>query len=86
MDDELVEKVKEHFEDLVIYKINSRKQEFNRIPRFIAEYFIMKFNPEGILTLKNKEKISTIINDLYPEPSYKHKLLSDLMIRKLLMC
>ncbi len=82
MDDELIKKVKEHFEDLVIYKINSRKQEFNRIPRFIAEYFIMKFNPEGILTLENKEKISTIINELYPEPSYKHKLLSDLMIRK----
>ncbi len=82
MDIELEKKVKEYFQDLVIYKLNSRKQEFSRIPRFIAEYFIMKFNPEGLLTLENKNRISEVINKYYPEPSYKEKILSDILVHK----
>lgn len=79
MNEELIQKVKDNFESLVIYKVNSRNQEFTRLPRFIAEYFIMRYNPDGLLTIENKEKISKIIKELYPEPSYKNKILSDLI-------
>lgn len=82
VEEELNAKLKYYFEDYVVNKKLSEKQEIIRIPRFISENLLTKIstyeNEKAIFSEKLGKMIDFITNHL-PEPRDKDKILNKLL-------
>jgi len=80
--DELNAKLKYHFDNCVVNKKLSERQEIIRIPRFISENLLTNIsayeNDRELFSEKLKKMIEFITNH-YPEPRDKDKILNKLL-------
>lgn len=65
-------KIKKFFPNLCVNKSWALSKEVSRLPRFIAEYLILKFTEEETLNFK---KLQEWIKKYYPLPEEKNKIL-----------
>jgi ATP-dependent Lon protease len=76
--DELNDKLKYVFGDVVVRKDIVLYQEVARLPRFISEYLISSLGKEKP-SREDLEMIGRTISECYPEPKDRDKVLHDLM-------
>jgi ATP-dependent Lon protease len=76
--DELNDKLKYVFGDVVVRKDIVLYQEVARLPRFISEYLISSLGKERP-SREDLEMIGRTVSECYPEPKDRDKVLHDLM-------
>jgi predicted ATP-dependent Lon-type protease len=76
--DELNDKLKYVFGDVVVRKDIVLYQEVARLPRFISEYLISSLGKEKP-SREDLEMIGRTVSECYPEPKDRDKILHDLM-------
>ncbi len=83
--DELNAKLKFYFDEYVVNKGLSNRQDIKRVPKFVAEHLLTKISEESDPVVFNEKlmKIIEIVNSLYPEPKDKDKILDRIIIKKL---
>lgn len=84
-EDELNAKLRYHFENYIVNKGLSNRQDIKRVPKFVAEHLLTKISEESDPKIFNERlmKVIEIVNTLYPEPKDKDKILDRIIIKKL---